>query len=40
MQLPELAFTVLIIVALALTCLTPIILLVLLVKDYFSKTLW
>lgn len=40
MLLPELAFSILIIAALALSCLTPIILLALFVKDYLSKTIW
>ena len=40
MQLPELVFMILIIAALALTCFTPIILLVLFIKDYISKTIW
>lgn len=40
MQLPELVFMILIIAALALTCLTPVILLVLFIKDYISKTIW
>ncbi|MGM0524650.1 hypothetical protein [Idiomarina seosinensis] len=40
MQIPELFFSVLIIAALVITCLTPVILLALFIKDYFSKTIW
>lgn len=40
MQISELIFSVLIITALAATMLTPLVLVVLFVKDYFSKTIW
>lgn len=40
MTLSATAFTLLISIALALTVLTPIILVVLFIKDYFSKSIW
>lgn len=40
MQLPLWLFNGLVIIALVITCLTPLVLLGLYIKDYFSKTIW